>query len=268
VYAALIDSPEYDALSANAAAIWWALKCAPETGMTGIFPVFADQLSQRSKVPAEWVAGAMQELVEGGWIKTEGRWVWIRNHLRYDPSYRPDNPKHVTGLLERMAGLPRIALVVEFVRYYQALGYLPANLESETRNSIPVAVAVAVPITTALAVHVSKAAPNPSSDERDGVRALIDAYNGVFNAKVSLTPGNVKAGSRLYGAGYTLEQALTVFHAVHESRTPTAAWCAGHNREFEYLCRPEYRSSKTKELVPAVIDRVLNELATGRRADA
>jgi hypothetical protein len=278
VYAALIDSPEYDALSRNAASVFWALKCCPENGITGIMRAFPDQIARRAKVKPSLVRGALRELEEGDWIRTEGEWVWIRNHLRFDPGYEPTNPKHVAGLVRKMEGLPRIGLVCQFTRYYKELGYLPPGLECKGRKSIPVAVAVAVSVastvtntvTTALTVR-SKAVANPASSARPlespDSRALIDAYNAVFSARIGPTPGNLKAADRMYGQGYTLEQALTLFHAVHESRTPTAAWCAEKNREFEFLVRPSYRHTRTQEMVPAMIDRVLNELGSGRRTE-
>jgi hypothetical protein len=271
VYSALIDSPEYDALSASAAAVWWALKHSPENGITGIMRIFPDQIARRSKVKKTWVTGSLRELEQSEWIRTESDWLWIRNHLRFNPGFQPTNDKHVAGLTSAMAGLPKINLVCDFVEYYKALGYLPANLEWETRKSIPIAITVAVTeavtttsTTTSRARARSVMAANSPSVDRDETRALINAYNDVLKAHISFTPGNLKAADRMYGSGYTLEQAKTVFAAVSASQTPTAAWCHDHNREYEYLIRPQYRSTRSQELVPAVIDKVLNELGSGR----
>jgi hypothetical protein len=125
VYAALIDSPEYHALSKNAALVWWALKCAPENNLMGFFPCFRDQMSTRSKVHLDELAPALRELELAGWIRTESYFVWVRNHLRYDPHFAPNNPKHVTGLLTKLSGLPKIPLAEAFVKYYQRLKFIP-----------------------------------------------------------------------------------------------------------------------------------------------
>jgi hypothetical protein len=276
VYGALIDSPEYDALSRDGASVLWTLKCSPENGITGIMRVFPDQIARRSKIKAKWVPGALRELEESNWIKTEGSWVWIRNHLRFDPYFRPDNPNHVTGLVRKMAALPRIGLVCEFIRYYKSLGFLPPELECRGRNPDPVSVSVTTSVTTTTAVTVSarvrgraKAAANPAASNAElaspEYRALIDAYNAAFESKIGYSPGNLKAAARMFVAGYTLDQAVTVFDAVKESRTATAAWCHDQNHEFEYLVRPTY--VKHGQQVTPSLDKVLNELATGRRTE-
>lgn len=275
VYTVLLDSPEYDALSLHAAAVWWALKLCPEANQCGVFRVFDDQLSHRSKVPLEWVPGALQELQAADWIRLSGRWVWLRNHLRWNPAYHPGNPNHVAGLIQKISGLPKIPLVREFVTYYQALNYLPADLESEALNSDtspPIAIANAVAGTGTETIaeagapsgRKSKEAANSATDTRE-TRALVDAYNAVFNAKITYSPGNLKAAVRYYTEGYVLEDALALFEAVVQCKGPTAAWAYKNNHEFEYLVRPTY--AKGGQTVQAMVDRVLNELATGRTRD-
>ncbi len=261
VYTVLIDSPEYDALSLNAASVWWALKLCPEANMLGIFRVFEDQLSHRSKIPVEWIAPALQELEAADWIRTEGRWVWLRNHLRFCPQYAPGNPNHISGLVAKINGLPKIALVEECVSYYQALGYLPARLEREGLNSDP-----SPPNTKAKAVAVPKANTEALTAAVADQKLLIDAYNGCFRAAISYTPGNMTAAKRFYDQGYTLEQALVLFEAVVQCRTPSATWARNVNREFEFLIRPSY-VNKNNQVVQAMLDKVMNELASGREPD-
>lgn len=102
--------------------------------------------------------------------------------------------------------------------------------------------------------------------EGEALRALVDAYNEAFGTRLTYSPGNLKAAKRCLAEGYTLEQARTVFAAVRERSTATASWCSINNREFEYLVRPTYRHHKTHEPVQSVIDRILNELSTGKKA--
>jgi hypothetical protein len=125
VYAAILDSPEYQALSLDASAVWWALKLCPENNQLGVFPFFNEQVSARAKVPLERVQNALRELESGRWISTEGRFVWLRNHLKFDPTYAPTNPKHLSGLLSKLSALPRMRLTVDFVKYYKKIGYVP-----------------------------------------------------------------------------------------------------------------------------------------------
>lgn len=96
-------------------------------------------------------------------------------------------------------------------------------------------------------------------------RAAVDAYNATFGTRITLTPGNLRAAVRAFEAGYSLEQMATVFQAVRVHSTATARWCAEHNREFEYLIRPPYKHTRTQEIVNGPLDKILNEIATGRK---
>lgn len=125
VYAAILDSPEYQRLSIEGASVWWALKLCPENNQTGIFPFFKDQVTMRSKIRPDQLAAAISELEDENWIKTAERWVWLRNHLKFDPNFTPENDKHVLGLVRKVNALPKIPLTAAFVRYYKKMGYLP-----------------------------------------------------------------------------------------------------------------------------------------------
>jgi hypothetical protein len=95
-------------------------------------------------------------------------------------------------------------------------------------------------------------------------RAPIDCYNGIFDTRIGYTPGNLRASERAFSEGYTLAQMDTVFKAVKDRASATASWCAENNREFGFLIRPTYVRSSDRQTIEGTIDRVLNELATGR----
>lgn len=105
----------------------------------------------------------------------------------------------------------------------------------------------------------AEAAPPPAV-------VAVELYNATFGTRIGNTPGNVKAVNRALGEGYTLETFRTVFEAVRDGTTQTAAWCAENNREFEYLIRPAYRKHGTGELIQGPLDKIPNEIATGRKA--
>lgn len=97
-------------------------------------------------------------------------------------------------------------------------------------------------------------------------RSLIDAYNAVFGTSIGYTPGNLRAAVRALSQGYHLEHCKTVFEAVRERKTTTAQWCWENNREFEYLVRPPYKHHRSQEITQGPLDKIHNELATGRKA--
>jgi hypothetical protein len=110
------------------------------------------------------------------------------------------------------------------------------------------------------AAKVSAGAQSPEANE------AIEAYNATFGARIGHTPGNLRAAVRALDAGYSLDHIRGVFAAVRERKTPTAIWCAENNREFEYLIRPPYKHIRTQEVTQGPLDKIPNELATGRRA--
>jgi hypothetical protein len=96
-------------------------------------------------------------------------------------------------------------------------------------------------------------------------RALIDAYNAAFGTAIGFTPGNLRAAVRTFASGYSIEHCKTVFAAVKAKATVTALWCHDNNREFEYLIRPAYKHNRSQETVQGPLDKIPNELATGRK---
>lgn len=121
-YDVIYDSPEYEALSLDAAAVWNALRHWPFPGTyaLGLVQVYREPLAHRAKVPMDRLQPALRELEDANWIVSEGRWIWLRNYLKFDPHYLPENPNHVKGVLNTLAGLPSIALVDRFTDYYRA----------------------------------------------------------------------------------------------------------------------------------------------------
>ena len=272
-YAAQIDSPEWVRLSLHAASVWWALKNCRDNNRAGIFPIFREMVACRSKVPMEHVQDALRELQDTGWIVLEGEypgmtWVWLRNHLRYDPTFSPGNANHVTGLVSDIEGLPHIQLVASFVEYYKELNYLPAGFEWKVEshaNGIPNPSPIpSVPYQT-IPDHTKTNTKGRAKSQKqvntpEGL-AAIDAYNHTFGTGLKNTAGNLTAAARAYEADYTIEQLMSVFLAVREGSTPTALWCQQNNHQFEYLIRPPYRHHKSGETVMGPLDKILNELS-------
>lgn len=142
---------------------------------------------------------------------------------------------------------------------------LPPSLDAIARNVADVAdLALTESVTesdTRVGVGKRAKAPKQLPPTTGSSQALIDGYNGTLGAKITASPGNVKASERYYEAGYKLEQALAVFEAVRDGTTTTATWCRNENHAFEYLIRPPYVNGKTHERVLGPLDKIANELA-------
>jgi uncharacterized protein YdaU (DUF1376 family) len=95
-------------------------------------------------------------------------------------------------------------------------------------------------------------------------RRAIDLYNEIFGTKIGYGPGNLKAAKRAFDDGYGLDVMRITFEAVRAGETETARWCFHNNSEFEFLIRPSYKRNGDDKLIASMLDRIPNELATGK----
>lgn len=204
-YQALMVSPEYKRLSRDAAAAFWALKAGPDNNQLGFFHTYNEAIGDLGKLPPEAIQPAKRELESEGWIKTEGSWVWIRNHLRFDPLYAPGNPKQVAGLMKKVSALPRIQLAVEFVSYYKRLGFIPKTYRMGSGTS-PM---ISAPIT--IAVTVTDTITDKDADSLSlAVDEIFDHWRKVMGKGdgAKLTAGRRKAILGRLGDGYKIHDLL------------------------------------------------------------
>lgn len=273
-YCTQLDAPEWQALSMKAAALWWGLKYGVDNNAAGLYPVYRDALAERSRVPLDDVQAALRELEEHDWIRMEGRWVWLRNHLQYDPGFSADNQNQMKGLIRCINGLPKIKLVADFVTYYKELGIIPFDYEwhlDETAyegpsNGLRMAfegasdgLASPPPNNNVIETNTkpNKRAKNPDTPE---ARAIIEAYNRIIGGRIQPTNGNLTAARRALDHGHTVEDVTVVFEAVKAKRGEAATWCANNNHKFEYMTRPPYRHPKTGALTLGPIEKIQNDL--------
>jgi len=123
IFSALIDDPDYQRLSAAARHVLLTLRLCPQAGAAAIFQAYTAVLVEQTGLTTEVVDGALHELevspsADRPWILREGRIVWVRNALRYDPHMRVSDPKHRAAIERVIAALPRSAIVAKFCRYY------------------------------------------------------------------------------------------------------------------------------------------------------
>lgn len=166
-----MTSPEYECLSIEAAAVLNALRLWPTGNRVGIFAVFREELAHYSKVPLEKVQDSLRELEREKWLVMDGRWVWIRNFLKFDPNYAKTNGKARAGVIAILNGLPRMSLVHQFLSYYSGLGYLAADTVLDAHPdtpSIPLRSRIEAPsIPVAVAVAVTPTVTKPTETETE-----------------------------------------------------------------------------------------------------
>jgi len=121
VYCALFGDAAFQRLSAQARLLFLVLRLGPFSSPLSIFTVYGEALPALTGLTSTEIAAAFHELERGRkpWIYRGDGLVWIRNGLRYDPSVVLTNPKHKPWIKRLVAGLPRVALVRKFTRYYR-----------------------------------------------------------------------------------------------------------------------------------------------------
>ncbi|NUO62452.1 MAG: hypothetical protein HOQ26_08020, partial [Gemmatimonadaceae bacterium] len=110
----LLDGPDFQSLSAEARWVFVALKL--NLGPSGI-DVFYDAgaLEAQTGYTRLQLDLAIGELVRGGWIRRERNVWWIVDGIEHEPSWSCDDGKHRMGLWKHLDGLPRLAIVQEFI---------------------------------------------------------------------------------------------------------------------------------------------------------
>jgi hypothetical protein len=112
----LLDDADFQAAGDDGRLLYFYVRCTlPEYGI-GV--VRLDELLKllgpgwgRQRVADAYAAARH-------FVLKEGSVSWIRNALANEPSFSMGNERHVAGLLNRLSGLPRLAIVRQFVAYY------------------------------------------------------------------------------------------------------------------------------------------------------
>lgn len=117
IYAVLVDSPEFQALSREGKLLWYALKLS--LGPSGIDVLYDDQLAERAGITVAELGPARRELEAGDWLVVEGRVHWLRNGLRFEPTVSLRNSKQKAGIEKHIRGLPKLPIVNEFADHYE-----------------------------------------------------------------------------------------------------------------------------------------------------
>lgn len=118
IYVALVDDPDYRALSPQARLSLLSLKLILGPSGIGVVRALEAELVALTGHSAADVRGAIEELISGDWIAVESSVVWLRNGLRYEPSKPLSSENGRKGISAHLEALPRVRLVNRFAEYY------------------------------------------------------------------------------------------------------------------------------------------------------
>ena len=116
IYATLVDSREFRALSGVARACFWILKM--KLGQAGIDVFYIEALPRLVGFDTSPCEGAVQELIDAEWLAVEGDVYWLRNGLRFEPSDPLASPNGRKGVENHLKTLPKMEIVNRFAAYY------------------------------------------------------------------------------------------------------------------------------------------------------
>lgn len=133
IFEALVDSAEFQALSATARACFWPLKL--KLGRAGIAVFYVQMLPQLTGFPERICEGAVEELrrsfeppsegvngtFERAWLFVEGNVFWLRNGLKFDPTQPLASENGRKSIIRYLQTLPKLNIVNRFALYYNLL---------------------------------------------------------------------------------------------------------------------------------------------------
>lgn len=119
IYTVLTETPEFQDLPPEAQLVWFHLKL--KLGASGIDVLDAAEavISERSGIPSEGVADAIEILSTRGWLARDRNVLWLRNALRFEPSRNLKNDNHKKSILAHLQSLPKRKIVNDFAKYYK-----------------------------------------------------------------------------------------------------------------------------------------------------
>lgn len=113
----LLDGKDFRKLPERARFVFLALKL--NIGPSGLETFEPDALvytlAAQTGAKPDQIRVSLDLLELHGWLKREDNVVWVVGQLTHDPHVKPTDPKHRKGVQRHVAGLPRLAIVREFI---------------------------------------------------------------------------------------------------------------------------------------------------------
>src|SRR6266852_2347732 len=118
LYSALFDDPDFQRLSPRARHVLLTARLCSQNTAASLFGCYLEVLAAQTGLSAEEVEAALRELANQKWIVREGRVVWIRNGLKFDPNTKLSNEKHRLAVARALQPFGKMPIVAKYRKYY------------------------------------------------------------------------------------------------------------------------------------------------------
>jgi len=146
LHTALFDDLDYERLSPEARHTLLVLRMGSQSNIACIYRLRINLLTENTGYPIDTLSHTLTELqAPHEWIAYDGVVVWIKNGLKFDPSWKPDNPKLRRAVEKILSGLPKSLIIKRFCDYYQfdlprdtLFNRYDGGMDSPIPNPIPI----------------------------------------------------------------------------------------------------------------------------------
>lgn len=136
IYCALVDGPDFQAFSPGAKLVFYTLKMTLGPSGIDVVPALVATLVERTGADTAQIEKALAQLEAAGWVKRERNVIWIVDGLKHEPSFSLVNQNHRQKVRTHLDGLPRLAILDDFRRYY-GIAAPPSDIPSPSPDSTP-----------------------------------------------------------------------------------------------------------------------------------
>lgn len=118
LFSVLFDDPDYQRLPHTTRCVLLTARLCKDAGPTAIYRYYPDTLAIQVGVSVATIQKALEQLAHARWIEFDASVLWVRNGLRYEPTFSLANPKHRASIAWRLQQLPKSNVVLSFCDYY------------------------------------------------------------------------------------------------------------------------------------------------------
>lgn len=118
IYVALLNGPDFQALSRNARALFYPVKLALGALGIAVVPGGTAVFAEWTGMEIDEVEDAADELERQGWIRRDRNVWWLVRGLEFEPSMDSDNKLHRTFIARQWSQLPNLKIREDFRAYY------------------------------------------------------------------------------------------------------------------------------------------------------